>query len=340
MRIKNIDIARKLGISTTAVSLAINNKPGVSDETRQRVLAELQNAYTADSAVSKTYTKSLTLIVHKKSGEIMVDKPFFSSLIDSIQTQAALRSYSLSISHYSQDQDLDSYIHLLESMKTDGILLQATEMDYRDLENYKRLPYPIVLIDAVFDLSHFDSVSLDDERSFFNAFVYAFQHGHRNIGFLKGSTPITNFQHHFAGFQRAVHYCHSENDNHPVITLPPNINDSYEAMKEFLNDLPDDFKMPTVFLSDLDYIALGAMKALKEGGYRIPDDISIIGYEDIDACLISEPTLSTIQINRTDIGRIAVNRLIEKINNRDSCCTETHVISNLCIRQSFRPLNT
>lgn len=96
--------------------------------------------------------------------------------------------------------------------------------------------------------------------------------------------------------------------------------------------------MPTLFLSDLDYIALGAMKSLKEAGYAIPDDVSIIGYEDIDACLISEPSLSTIQINRTDIGRIAVDRLIEKINNKSSCYTETHVLSNLVIRQSFRPL--
>lgn len=211
-------------------------------------------------------------------------------------------------------------------------------MDYKDLEMYKQLPFPIVLIDSVFDLSHFDSVSLDDERSFFNAFLYAYDHGHRNIGFLKGSTPITNFRHHFDGFQRAVNYCHSQNDNHPVIELPPNINGSYDTMKYFLRHPPKEFEMPTVFLSDLDYIALGAMKALKENGYCIPDDISIIGYEDIDACLISEPALSTIQINRTNLGMIAVDRLIEKINHKESYCTETHVLSKLIIRQSFRPL--
>lgn len=337
MRIKNIDIARKLGISTTAVSLAINNKPGVSDETRQRVLTELQNSYIADTP-KNIYNGSLTLVVHKKSGEIIVDKPFFSSLIESIQSEASLRSYALTITHYSQEQDIDAYIQQLSATSTDGILLQATEMDYDDLDKYKQLPFPIVLIDSVFDLSHFDSVSLDDERSFFNAFLYAYEHGHRDIGFLKGSTPIINFGHHFAGFQRGIHYCCSERDNHPVITLPPNINSSYESMKKFLEHPPEDFRMPTLFLSDLDYIALGAMKALKEAGYIIPDEVSIIGYEDIDACLISEPSLSTIQINRTDIGRIAVDRLIEKINNKNSCYTETHVLSDLVIRQSFRAL--
>lgn len=338
MRVKNIDIAKKLGISTTAVSLAVNNKPGVSEETRQRVLAELQNSYTADSP-KKTYNGSLMLVIHKKSGEILVDKPFFSSMVESIQTEAFLRSYSLTISHYSPEQDLDSYIQMLSSMNTNGILLQATEMAYEDLEKYKSLPFPIVLIDSVFDRCLFDSVSLDDERCFFTTFLYVYEQGHRDIGFLKGSTPIHNFQSHFDGFQKGILRCHSERDNHPVITLPPSINGAYEGMKKFLQNPPQDFEMPTVFLSDLDYIALGAMKALKEAGYRIPDDVSLIGFEDVDACLISEPTLSTIQINRTDIGAIAINRLIEKINNKNSYCTETHVLSKLALRQSFRSLN-
>ena len=92
--------------------------------------------------------------------------------------------------------------------------------------------------------------------------------------------------------------------------------------------------MPTLFLSDLDHLALGAMKALKEFGYRIPEDISLIGYDDISACEISEPPLTTVGVNTLDIGRIAVDQLIHRMKEPGDYHVTITVSSKMILRES------
>ena len=119
-----------------------------------------------------------------------------------------------------------------------------------------------------------------------------------------------------------------------MIELSTFIDEAYEEMKAFLETKPEDFQMPTLFLADLDHLALGAMKALKEYGYKIPEDVSLIGYDDISACKIAEPPLTTVGVNTDDIGRIAVDRLIHRMKEPGDYHVTITVSSKMVLRES------
>lgn len=344
MRIKNKDIAEKLGISTTAVSLALNNKPGVSDETRRKVL-EIVNE-SASKAVQKlengidTSSRSILMSVHKKNGRVMNDKPFFQDIVESAQQELLKQSYNMILSHYVPGQDISQYISYIRSLPVSGLIIVATELDRADLEMYKTLDMPMVLMDASFDLEHIDSVALDNQEAMLRAVHYAYTMGHRDIGYLRSETRIENFVHSFDGYTKGLRTWHLTERNNPVIDLPCDIEGAYQKMSQFLDNTPSGFQMPTIFLAELDYIALGAMRAFREHGFRIPDDLSIIGYDDIATSSVSTPPLTTNRVNHTDIGRFSAFMLVDRIRNPRKCCTTMQISSDLIVRESVKDLRT
>lgn len=341
-KLKNKDIAEMLGISTTAVSLARNNKPGVSDETRDKVLALLgqKEEPSYASALPSNAGQTILFIIHKRHGEIIIDKPFFSDLIESVQIAAVNNHFSLELSHYTSALDLSTYIDTLNMHNVAGIILLATEMLPEDLQFYKKINVPIVLLDSIFEFESFDSVTIDNSTAILQAFKYAYTMGHRNIGYLRSSVFINNFDQRYDGFLKALRHFSLTESVHPVFSLHSNMETSYLQMKEILTHLPSDFKMPSCFLCDLDYLGIGAMNALKDFGYRIPEDISIIGFDDVTACEICSPPLTTVRVNRNDIGRIAVNTLIERIQMPHDYYIHTHVSSKLVFRKSVLDLRS
>ena len=345
MRLKNKDIAEMLNISTTAVSLAINNRPGVSEETRRKVMALLRDnaneSYESMSASEMPVsgaTGSILISVHKKNGEVMNDKPFFSDLVETIQQEAMKQQYTVMIAHYMPGQDLIRYMQYLKGIRCDGIIVFGTEIDEADLKEYMRIDRPMVLMDTSFDLAPIDSVALDNQNAMYRAVNYAYQMGHRRFGYLRSSVSIMNFVHSYDGFRKALREREIEKEE-LLIDLPTSIDGAYQEMLAYLKAHPDT-EMPTIFIAELDYIALGAMKAFKEMGYRIPDDISMIGYDDVAACEISEPTLTTNRVNHLDIGRLTMQRLAEIIRNPGAYYTTTQVSSDLIVRDSVKDLGT
>ena len=330
-KIKNKDIADALGISTAAVSLALNNKPGVSEETRQNVFA-LANI----KASSPHSSKQLLFVIHKRHGEIIIDKPFFSNLIEAIQIEASKSNYTVVVSHYTYDMNLESYIQSLNEQNIDGVVVLATEMLREDLEQYKKLTIPFVLLDSDFDIEPYDAITIDNQSAILCAFEYAYSLGHRNIGYLKSGVYINNFSHRFDGYLKGLRQHGLEFRSCTVFTLHCNIEMAYLQMCEILKQLPHDFELPTCFLSDLDYLAIGAIRALTEYNYRVPEDVSIIGFDDVNACEFITPQLTTMRVNQDDIGRLAVQTLVDRINNPHSYHIHTQVSSDLIIRKSVK----
>lgn len=337
MRLKNKDIAAMLGISPTAVSLAINGRPGVSDETRRKVL-ELVNESSLqalDGLAGPGRSGSIVFVVHKATGDVINDNPFFSNLIEVVQQAALARGFSVTIAHYVPGQSLDEHLAYVAGLGCDGMLLEATELDEPTLARYLELGVPTVLVDGYFDLLPVDAVTLDDQAAMLRAVAHAVQMGHEHIGFLAGVPRIKNFEHHLDGFWKGVRDFGIEGACHPVVELPCQIDASYEAMSAFLAKPPRGFKMPTCFVADLDNIALGAMRALQDAGYDVPGDVSVIGYGDTSIAAIANPPLTTTHINLYDSGRLAVERLADKMSRPPTAtATTSFVASHLVERAS------
>jgi len=349
MRLKNKDIAKRLGISPTAVSLALNGRPGVSEETRRKVLelvgeSARENMSAFDAATSQPAPSRgsgcVVLAVHKKHGSVMNEKPFFSKLLETAQVEAQRLGYTVSLAHYTDGQPIDEFIDYIDAIGPAGVIVEATEILEEDLAGYKRLGVPVVLMDCSFDLGQVDAVELDNQVAFVRALDYAYQMGHRDIGLLRSSVRIMNFDHMTDGYLKGVHMHGLEDANTPIIDLGCTVETAYEDMKAFLANVPADFVMPTCFLAQLDYIAIGAMRALTEAGYRIPEDVSIIGYDDVPMAAMCNPPLTTTRVNRGDAGGIAMKVLNTRIVDDPDYTLTIQVSSSLVERQSVKRLTT
>ena len=343
MRLKNKDIAQMLGISVTAVSLAINGKPGVSDETRRKVLALVadSNQRALEDAMAKVERAgSVAFVVHKAHGAVINENQFFSNLVEVVQEEAQSRGLALTIAHYRPGQDMGAHLEYVRNLGADGLLLQATELTEEALSAYLDLGIPTVLLDGYFDLMSVDAVTLDDQTSMYRAYAYAREAGHERIGFLAGVPRIKNFEHHLDGFWKGVRDFGPADAEQPVIELGCTFADAQRDMAAFLAKPSEGFQMPTCLIADLDNIALGAMRSLKDAGYSVPDDVSVIGYGNTGVAAISEPPLTTTQIEMYESGRIAMGMLADRMRtpHRAAHVTAT-VSSHLVERGSVSKLN-
>lgn len=336
-RLKNKDIAEMLGISATAVSLAINGKPGVSNETRRKVLALVANSNqrALDDALAVTQRPgNVVFVIYKAHGEVLNGNQFFSNLVEVVQEEAQRQGFSLTIAHCLPSQDMDAHLAYLRSLHVDGLLVEATELNEEALHKYLSLDLPTVLLDGYFDLIDVDAVTLDDQTSIYRAFAYAVGKGHTDIGFLAGRPTVKNFEHHQDGFWKGVRDFKLAQTNHPVVPLGCTFEEAYQDMARFLEDPPQGFRMPTCFLADLDNIALGALRALKDAGYAVPENVSIIGYGNTGVAAISDPPLTTTQIDMHESGRLAMSLLAERMRNPTRRATTTTMVSSYLVERN------
>ena len=318
-------LAKELGVSTATISMVLNNKPGISDETRKRVLEHVKaSGYKVRtySGTSRRTKGNTGLIVFKKHGKVVGDTPFFSRLIESIEHQADKEGYGVSIKYVQPDSSLNDLDKSLQ-----GILLLATEMDESDLSPFLELSIPIVLLDNGFPNLQLNTVSIDNFGGTGLATTHLLNHGHKRIGYMQSSVPIRNFDERYFSFVQTL----AEAGLKPadVIKLEPNMEGAYKDMKQWLsvNNLSS-----TAFVGDNDFIVLGAIRALREENIKLGHDISVVGFDDLPFTRFSEPPLTTVRVFNDVMGAVAFNRLTEIITKPNIPYPHTQVGTALKIR--------
>jgi len=327
---KNKEIAKRLGISAASVSLALNNRPGVSDKTRSQVLRLKNSDIESQLHVKKPV---IQFIIHKASGAIIDNKPFFANLVSTLQQESLRYDYQLNVFYFTPDMPTDVFIRAISSPDAAGTILLATELSREDLDMYRTLPQPLILIDGLSANDRYDTVTISNRTSVLHALSFAYGMGHRKIGYLKSRFPISNFEERFDGYLDGLNFYGLDVDSCPVIELDCSIEGAYRSMSRYLDTAS---KLPTIFLCDLDYIALGAARALKEHGYRVPEDVSVIGFDDIAECEAFDPPLTTLRVDNDDIGKFGVRLLHDRITNPAMARTDTQISTQLIERGSTR----
>lgn len=317
MSLKLKDIADRLNISQATVSLALNNRQGVSQQTREKVLevaAEMGYNMDSLSRVSGAKQKNIRFIIYKKHGNIVSDTPFFSALIEGIDEEARDNNYNVVISYIKEEENKFKLKELIRDNPLDGIIVLATEMNKRDLEFFDSVSVPMVMLDSFFSDNKFDTIVINNVLGSYQGTKYLINKGHEKIGYLQSSVDINNFHERKEGFLKALGHSNIKPMPEYVFELAPTLEGSYRDMIRILDSQPI---LPTAFYSDNDNIAFGAMKALKEKGIDIPKDVSIVGFDDMPFCDMVDPALTTIRVHKQSMGRLAVKRLIQRINGED-----------------------
>ncbi len=339
LRIK--DIANELAISPATVSLVLNNKPGISEETRQKILTLVEEKGYTTNLLSKPAFKNnrdIRFVIYKKHGKVVSETPFFSELIEGIDKEAREEGYNLLVSYINElDNTKMDVLRILEETSPDGILLLATEMNGEDIEPFKQLFLPLVLLDNNFeDERQLDIVIINNRQGTYEAVKYLVDLGHKEIGYLHSSVWINNFDERKLGFMNALNELGLKFNKHHVVEIEPTMEGAYNDVLKYLDSIRS---LPSAFFSDNDIIAFGAMKAMREKGINIPQDVSIIGFDDMPFCEMIDPPLTTLRVYKQRMGRIAMRRLIEKIENNPEEVIRVEVNTELVERKSVLKKN-
>jgi len=320
------------GYSSATISNALNKKSNVNQQTAIKIWQAAREA----GYITETRISSIRLIVCRTHGKVVSDTPFFSALISGVENECRALGYTTAISHLDRsDPDFDAFLQQILTDRSTANLVLATEFTESDASLFLKAESPVVLVDTWLEDMNFDMVAIDNTDSMFNAAEYLIRRGHTKIGYLRSNTLIRNFVYRGYGYIRAMNNRGIEINHGYTISLTPSMDGAYRDMNEYLSAQPD---LPTAFLADNDNIALGACKALQDSGYRIPEDISVIGFDDMPFCEISAPPLTTVRVFKQVMGAEAVRRLVQIIHSGNGTKIKTQICTEFIERESVRDI--
>lgn len=322
-------ISEMTGFSPATVSNALNNKRGVNHETAAKIL---EAAHACGYLSEGGNIHSIRFVIYKDSGQVVSDTPFFSALIEGVEMESRVGNFETVIWNLNRSApDYDERLKQLLTDPTSGILLLATELDEEEAAKFKSALAPVVVLDNWFENSSFNSVLISNTDSTCAAAEYLIANGYKEIGYLKSNINIKNFFYRQEGYERALKAHGLEIPENGLISLPPTMDGARAQMNRLLSA---GIRLPEALLADNDIIALGAMKAMQDHGIRIPEDVSIIGFDDLPFCSITTPGLTTIHVYKQEMGRTAVRRLLELIRNGDRFVTKSQICTEFVERGS------
>ena len=311
----NKEIAHRLAISPTALSLILNNKPGVSEATRERVLSLIRSmGYSNLIKKNTSQSANLCFVVYKKHGEILDQHPFFLLLMESIESRALKYGYSIFLTTIDNRKPIRPQIARLNKMDARGAVVFATEMTDDDTKFFSCLNMPCVALDNDFTNFDINTVAINNQMGTFQAIMHLAENGHNHIGYLKCTTRISSFEEREKGFRDALAHFGLKMEAEYVFDLHYTEEGSYQDFKKYLKN---GRRLPTAFVTDVDTIALGVMKALHEHGVNIPNDVSIVGFDDRPTCEMSKPPLSSVNVPKNSFGAEAIEALMYLIDRQE-----------------------
>ena len=345
MKIRVKDIAKRAGVSSASVSNVLNDKGGVSDATAKRILdIAFEMGYSAPRNYSAPRTIAsvkdyVRFVSFKRHGLVVMDTQFFAETIQSLERQCHQAGFKMVISniHMEKDADYSERIREICQEECAGILLLATEMYPEDIDLFTHTAAPLVVVDSLFRNRKFNCVMMNNEEAGYMATDHLIQMGHTRIEHITSNVQFNNVMYRRKGYESAMEDKGLAIDENSVWYVTPTFDGAYHDMLELISKRRAD--MPTAFFAANDIIAAGCVRALKEKGYFIPDQVSIIGMDDLSICQINSPTLSTIRVLREAIAYIAVRRLLDLMADDTSGVVQKIQVENEYVeRQSVKSI--
>lgn len=332
MKVNIRKISEKTGFSMSTVSNALNRKKGVNRNTAEKILkAADEMGYRIEEDITK-----IRFVIFRKNGMIIDESSFHPAVIEGVERQAKLMGYETVFCYVdvSDPNYKEQLLDILTDMQS-GVVLLGTEMLEEDFEPYADAKNRIILLDGYSDQYDFDSVLINDTEAAGEAIEYLARKGHKKIGYLRGEFRIQAFRSREIGYYHKMNICGLPSKPEYVATVGTRIETAYQKMKEYLARAKE---LPTAFFADNDVIAIGCMRAMKECGYDIPGDISVIGFDDVAYCMISDPPLSTMHVYKQELGARAVRELLSMADKDSRAKIKIQVCAELVERGSVRKI--
>jgi DNA-binding LacI/PurR family transcriptional regulator len=325
------DIARLAGVSTATVSRVINNSPKVRPETAKRVnrIVEERQYIPNTSARSLRVgrTRLFALIVSD------IKNPFFPELIDRFEELAARQGIDVVFTHTNYDPArLEHCLQRMVERNVDAIALMTSEIDPAALKRLIGMKMPLVLLNQPAAVaSGLNTIWVDYTGGFDQAVDHLRTLGHREIAFLAGPSQMSSAMRRLDAFDKAMRKLKLKSREQLVVEGDFHIDGGRAAMDKLL----DSPRRPTAVICANDLMAFGAIQSAHSHGLAIPRDISIIGFDNIDMCTMSNPTLTSIGLSRQEIATRAFDVLHKACSANRTLKESRQIVStNLVVRNS------
>lgn len=327
------DIARDSGVSSATVSLVLRDKPGISSETRQRVLESAQALGYISPASKPTPQKavsSIGLILKVRPNDEPLTNHFYSPVLAGIEAYCRQQQVNLFYAHMLVDEDNNplELPRLLQEQPANGLLILGAWLNDSVTRLLQPQEIPLVLVDAYATTNRYDAVITDNETGAYQATTYLVENGHQHIAIV-GSLPSSypSIQERRSGYLRAMTERHLEPyfvdcHLHPDAAVP--------AAIAYLDKHPE---ITAIFCCN-DEVAIGVMSAMQALGKCVPQDLSIIGFDNIALAQHVTPALTTMRIDKKGMGRLAAQLLFNRLEYPEAGQVRTIIRPSLIERQS------
>jgi len=297
------DIAKMANVSYTTVSRALNGSNQVSEETRNRVLEICKKVGYSPNAIARGLVTNSTNTIGLLVPDIT--NPFYPEVALGVEDEALSRGYSVFLCNTGFNIDrMESYFKLLIEKRVEGLIIASVPEEAKDLFELYHKRLPIVYIGSRPDNNRCNYVTTDNFKAGYIATDYLVKLGHKKIAFIGGIGISNSYREKLQGFKAVM----EKNGIIPDIELIRNyhfnrIESGYLITKLMLKEN----KIPTAIIGANDLVALGAIQACEEMGFSIPDDISVIGFDDISYVSLPKINLTTVAQPKYDLGKLAVD---------------------------------
>ncbi|CBG90516.1 DNA-binding transcriptional regulator CytR [Citrobacter rodentium] len=327
------DVAEKAKVSTATVSRALMNPEKVSQATRSRVeQAALAVGYLPQAAgrhIKRNESRTILVIVPD------ICDPFFSEIIRGIEVTAARHGYLVLIGDCAhQNQQEKTFVNLIVTKQIDGMLLLGSRLPFdASIEEQRNLP-PMVMANEFAPELELPTVHIDNLTAAFDAVNYLHELGHQRIGCIAGPEEMPLCHYRLQGYVQALRRCGIVVDPHYIARGDFTFEAGGNALKQLLAlPLP-----PTAVFCHSDVMALGALSWAKRQGLKVPDDLSIVGFDNIALAEFCDPPLTTVAQPRFGIGQEAMLLLLDQMQGQNVSSGSRLMDCELILRGSTRAL--
>jgi DNA-binding LacI/PurR family transcriptional regulator len=332
------DVAKLAGVSISTISLALNNQPGVKDETRQRVLDAVKKLNYRPNQMAQGLVKKKTNNIN-----VVVSGPkygYFSSpiLFEEIKGIAEIinsSGYRLVLKMTTAEEEIEFIEEQMDARTGDGMILWGSRMSEERLEEIGGGPMPVVVIGRYLKHKELYSVTVNDYKGAYLGTRHLLELGHVKIGFIGSLYGVSSAQDRLEGYKEALREFGLDIDKNLVVRGDYYQESGYNAMKEIL---PYFHKGMTAVFAASDLMALGAIKAILEQGLSVPDDISIVGFDNMPNSDLLLIPLTTVATPLHKLGEEAARKLISLLN-KEPAELQTQLDVELLVRKSTRRRN-
>lgn len=324
-KVKAVEIARELNLSKATVSLALNNKPGVSYKTKEAVYRCMEELSRRKEGIQLSANKKMIEIIMVNIGQRKEEWDLWSKSMAVYDREIKKRDYTLGITYIDlkkmESEEIQKAIQDANRENVAGVILVATEMSPEDYEPLRAIRKPMVVCDNEFTYEH-HCVAIDNVSAVRNVVDMLIARGCRKIVYLGNSQEIYNFRQRRAGFRAGLRKNGLPLEQGSIYLIGDVIENIHTNSKEYLkkNRLPD------AFIFENYQVSLGMMRALADLGIRIPQDISLVGIDEIPGYMQQDYLLTTVKVDHTERCQIAMMFLEQEI--KGEIATKFKVYSN------------